>query len=215
MKTTIKEWRDFHNECTWQMPLQRQFPIAVRMLFSTEISWKIHDIYFLQDLLYRWFAHCVHTETFHTGSSLGWTWNVLQCSLQTHARWATTNLTHCSCRARAVRVHPRTFTQYRKCISIRQAPVFRHLHYGKAHGSLLSGWMNYNYTVCCWSNILILPSQFWQIRFESCWLHCSKCWILVLLQYLSCQQLSGVDMAWPVGVVLCPELSTKGVHVFR
>ena len=47
--------------------------------------------------------------------------------------------------------------------------------------------MNYNYTGCCWfptsSNILILPSQFWQIRFESCWLHCSKCRILVLLRY--------------------------------
>ena len=61
-------------------------------------------------------------------------------------------------------------------------------HYGKAHGSLLSGWMNYNYTACCWfptsSNILILPSQCWQIRFESCWLLCSKCRILVLLQYI-------------------------------
>ena len=61
-------------------------------------------------------------------------------------------------------------------------------HYGKTHGSLLSGWMNYNYTACCWfptsSNILILPSQFWQIRFESFWLHCSKCRILVLLRYL-------------------------------
>ena len=35
------------------------------------------------------------------------------------------------------------------------------------------------------SNILILPSQFWQIRFESCWwLHCSKCQILVLLWYI-------------------------------
>ena len=47
--------------------------------------------------------------------------------------------------------------------------------------------MNYNYTACCWfptsSNILILPSQFWQIRFESYWLHCSKCRILVLLRY--------------------------------
>ena len=75
-----------------------------------------------------------------------------------------------------------------------RAPVFgRHQffgtseHYGKAHGSLLSGWMNYNYTACCWfptsSNILILPSQFWQIGFESCWLHCSKCQILVLLRY--------------------------------
>ena len=61
-------------------------------------------------------------------------------------------------------------------------------HYGKAHGSLLSGWMNYNnYTACCWfptsNNILILPSQFWQISFESYWLHYSKCWILVLLRY--------------------------------
>ena len=58
----------------------------------------------------------------------------------------------------------------------------------KSPWSLLSGWMNYNYTACCWfptsSNILILPSQFWQIRFESCWLHCSKCWILVLLRYM-------------------------------
>ena len=71
-----------------------------------------------------------------------------------------------------------------------RAPVFgRHQffgtseHYGKAHGSL-SGWLNYNYTACCWfptsSNILILPSQFWQIRFESYWLHCSKCRIVVL-----------------------------------
>ena len=75
-----------------------------------------------------------------------------------------------------------------------RAPVFgRHQffgtseHYGKAHWSLLSGWMNYNYTACCWfptsSNILIFTSQFWQIRFESCWLHCSKCRILVLLRY--------------------------------
>ena len=48
--------------------------------------------------------------------------------------------------------------------------------------------MNYNYTACCWfptsTNILILPSQFWQIRFESCWLHCSKCRILVFLRYI-------------------------------
>ena len=75
-----------------------------------------------------------------------------------------------------------------------RAPVFgRHQffgtskHYGKAHGSLLFRWMNYDYTACCWfptsSNILILPSQFWQIRFESCWLHCSKCRILELLRY--------------------------------
>ena len=75
-----------------------------------------------------------------------------------------------------------------------RAPVFgRHHffgtseHYGKACGSLLSGWMNYNYTACCWfptsNNILILPSQFWQISFKSYWLHCSKCRILVLLRY--------------------------------
>ena len=76
-----------------------------------------------------------------------------------------------------------------------RAPVFgRHQffstseHYGKARGSLLSGWLNYNYTVCCLfptsSSILILPSQFWQIRFESYWLHCSKCRILVFLTVL-------------------------------
>ena len=88
-----------------------------------------------------------------------------------------------------------------KCfICTARAPVFgRHQffgtseHYGKAHGSLLSGWMNYNYTARCLcptsSNILILPSQFWQIRFESCWLHCSKCWILVFLRYLNCHTL--------------------------
>ena len=81
----------------------------------------------------------------------------------------------------------------KQIITVR-APVFgRHQffgtseHYGKVHGSFLSWWMNYNYTACCWfptsSNILILPSQFWQIRFESRWLHCSKCRILVLLRY--------------------------------
>ena len=59
-----------------------------------------------------------------------------------------------------------------------RAPVFgRHQffgtseHYVKAHESLLSDWMNYNYTACCWfptsSNISIHQSQFWQIRFES------------------------------------------------
>ena len=43
------------------------------------------------------------------------------------------------------------------CTCTVRAPVFgRHQffstseHYGKAHGSLLSGWMNYNYTACCW-----------------------------------------------------------------
>ena len=77
-----------------------------------------------------------------------------------------------------------------------RAPVFgRHQFFGtsdralrKSPWMLLSGWMNYNYTSCCWfptsSNILILPPQFWQIRFESCWLLCSKCRILVLLRYM-------------------------------
>ena len=72
-------------------------------------------------------------------------------------------------------------------------------HYGKAHGSLLSGWMNYNYTACCWfptsNNILILPSQFWQISFESYWLHCSKCRILVLLRY-TCKYFITSGMSW-------------------
>ena len=74
-----------------------------------------------------------------------------------------------------------------------RAPVFgRHQffgtseHYGKAYGSLLTGWMNYDYIASCWfpksSNSLIHPSQFWQIRFESYWSHCSKCRILVLLR---------------------------------
>ena len=49
--------------------------------------------------------------------------------------------------------------------------------------------MNYNYTACCWfptsSNILILPSQFWQIKFESYWLRCSKCRILVFFTVYS------------------------------
>ena len=79
-----------------------------------------------------------------------------------------------------------------------RAPVFGRLrhqffgtseHYGKAHESLLSGWRNYNYTACCWfptsSNISILPSQFSQIRFQSYWLHWSKCRILVLLRHPS------------------------------
>ena len=53
-----------------------------------------------------------------------------------------------------------------------RAPVFdRHQffgtseHYGKDHGILLSGWINYYYTACCWfpactctsNNIFILP----------------------------------------------------------
>ena len=55
-----------------------------------------------------------------------------------------------------------SYSIFHKCIttfylSIVRAPVFdRHQffgtseHYGKAHGSLLSGWKNYNYTPCCW-----------------------------------------------------------------
>ena len=85
------------------------------------------------------------------------------------------------------------FDAQKNMINTVRAPVFiRHQffgtskHYGKSHGILLSGWINYYYTACCWfptfSNILILPSQFWQIGFESYWLHCSKCRILVLLR---------------------------------
>ena len=59
--------------------------------------------------------------------------------------------------------------QYAYSYTVR-APVFgRHRffgtseHYRKAHGSLLSGSMNYNYTACCWfptsSNILIHHSS--------------------------------------------------------
>ena len=60
-----------------------------------------------------------------------------------------------------------------------RAPIFdRHQffgtseHYGKAHGSLLSGWINYDYTACCWfptsSNILdtsitVLTNQVWKL----------------------------------------------------
>ena len=101
------------------------------------------------------------------------------CSL---ARKKLSMLRYCIKRVRIQR-------KYRKGTSIRQAPVFRHLRaLRKSPWKLLSGWMNYNYTVCCWfptsSITLILPSQFWQIRFESCWLHCSKCRILVLLRYM-------------------------------
>ena len=68
-----------------------------------------------------------------------------------------------------------------------RAPVFgRHQFFGTSE-HYITGWMNYD-TACCWfptsSNILILQSQFWQIRFESCWLYCPKCRILVLLRYL-------------------------------
>ena len=62
---------------------------------------------------------------------------------------------------------------YRKGTSIRQAPVFRHLGTFRKSPWKFIIWMTdlYNYTACCWfptsNNILILPSQFWQIRFES------------------------------------------------
>ena len=66
--------------------------------------------------------------------------------------------------------------KYRKGNSIRQAPVFRHLRaFRKSPWKFIIWMMNYNYAACCWfptsNNILILSSQFWQIRFESCWLH--------------------------------------------
>ena len=81
------------------------------------------------------------------------------------------------------------FTMYRKGTSIRQAPVFRHLRALRKSSWKFIIWMNeWNYTACCWfsssNNIVIPSSQFWQIRFESCWLHCSKCRILVFLRYV-------------------------------
>ena len=100
-----------------------------------------------------------------------------------------------------------------------RAPVFgRHQFFGtsehcrKAHGSLLSGWMNFNYTAYWWfptsSNILILPPQFWQIRFESYWLLCSKCRILVLLRYMMMmymyyQFLKHADLLESKSIVCC------------
>ena len=82
------------------------------------------------------------------------------------------------------------------CTKILRAPVFgRHQffgtseHYGKAHGRLLSWWMNYNYTgfvVTGFLHLAIFHTSItvldWQIRFESYWLHCSKCRIVVFLR---------------------------------
>ena len=63
--------------------------------------------------------------------------------------------------------------KYHKGTSIRQAPVFRHLRdYGKAHGSLLSGWVNYNYTCMLLVSyiqqyfntfITVLTNQVWKL----------------------------------------------------
>ena len=79
---------------------------------------------------------------------------------------------------------------YRKSTSIRQAPVFRHLRVLLESPCQFIIWMyEFCYIACCWfptfSNILILPSQFRQIRFENYGLHCPKCRILVLLRYLT------------------------------
>ena len=68
---------------------------------------------------------------------------------------------------------------YRKGNSIRQAPVFRYLRVLLESPWKFIIWMNEcYYTACCWfptsSNILILLSHFWQIRFESYWSHCSS-----------------------------------------
>ena len=86
---------------------------------------------------------------------------------------------------------------YCKGTSIRQAPVFRHLRVLLESPWKFIIWMNeFYYIACCWfpisSNILILPSQFWQIRFESYWLHCSKCRILVFLRYI----ITGREVMW-------------------
>ena len=71
------------------------------------------------------------------------------------------------------------FSNYPKGTSIRRAPVFgRHQffgtleHYRKAHGSLLSELINYNYTACCWfsyiqqyfnTSITVLTNQVWKL----------------------------------------------------
>ena len=78
---------------------------------------------------------------------------------------------------------------YCKGTSIRQAPVFRHLRPLRKNPWKFIIWMNkliilHGAGFLHPAKLLILPSQFWQIRFESCWLHCSKCRILVLLRYL-------------------------------
>ena len=67
-----------------------------------------------------------------------------------------------------------TCLEYRKGTRIRQAPVFRHLRVLLESPWKFIIWMNeFYYTACCWfsyiSNISILPSQFWQISFESYW----------------------------------------------
>ena len=74
--------------------------------------------------------------------------------------------------------------------------------------------MNDNYTACCWfptsNGILILPSQFWQISFESYWLHCSKCRILVLLQYM---YLWITQIALLCAVLLRPNGADRVLHL--
>ena len=87
-----------------------------------------------------------------------------------------------------------------------RAPVFdRHQffgtseYYGKAHGSLLSGWMNYNYTACCWfptsSNILILPSQFWQssLKVADCTVQSAEYWCFYGTHLYTWVESSNVD----------------------
>ena len=76
-------------------------------------------------------------------------------------------------------VHSYSRVSYFPPKSTVRAPVFGRYqffgtseHRGKAHGSLLSGWMNYNYTACCWfptsckyfnTSITVLTNQVWKL----------------------------------------------------
>ena len=106
----------------------------------------------------------------------------IQLTMFTFMKPVSPLLTICYIMIWVIHKRKRKCSMHKQKKSTVRAPVFdRHQffgtseHYGKAHGSLLSGWMNDDYTACSWfptsSNVLILPSQFWQIRFESCWLH--------------------------------------------
>ena len=100
-----------------------------------------------------------------------------------------------------------------------RAPVFgRHQffgtseHYGKAHGSLLSGWMNHNYTACCWfptsSNILntsitVLTNQVWKL--PDCTDQSAEYWCF----YGTCKSVSLPTGVFPHLKNTFPEMSSE------
>ena len=109
--------------------------------------------------------------------------------------------------------------EYRTGTSIRQAPVFRHLRALWKSPWKFVIWMNefnYNYTACCWfptsSNILILPSQFWQIRFESytdCTVQSAEYWCF----YGTCN-LKKLDVNYCETMNFRPYLSEKEILIW-